>query len=71
MADKQEPIEGEIVRSELAVILDEQGVSPESQKALVEAFATKKPATRAKMSDRVLRMSCLRGEVGVLPWIHR
>ena len=37
MADTT-PIEGEIVRNELAVILDEQGVSPESQKTLVEAF---------------------------------
>lgn len=37
MADNT-PIEGEIVRNELAVILDEQGVSPESQKTLVEAF---------------------------------
>ena len=37
MADNK-PIEGEIVRNELAVILDEQGVSPENQKTLVEAF---------------------------------
>lgn len=37
MADNT-PIEGEIVRNELAVILDEQGVSPENQKTLVEAF---------------------------------
>ena len=37
MADTT-PIEGEIVRNELAVILDEQGVSPENQKTLVEAF---------------------------------
>lgn len=37
MADNT-PIEGEIVKNELAVILDEQGVSPENQKTLVEAF---------------------------------
>lgn len=37
MADNT-PIEGEVVKNELAVILDEQGVSPESQKTLVEAF---------------------------------
>ena len=37
MADTQ-PVEGEIVGGELAVILNEQGVSPESQKTLVEAF---------------------------------
>lgn len=38
MADKAKAIEGEVVSNELAVILDEQGVSPESQKTLVEAF---------------------------------
>jgi hypothetical protein len=37
MADNT-PIEGEVVSNELAVILNEQGVSPENQKTLVEAF---------------------------------
>lgn len=37
MADNT-PIEGEIVKNELAVILEKQGMSPESQKTLVEAF---------------------------------
>ena len=37
MADEK-PVEGEVVGNELTVILNEQGVSPESQKTLVEAF---------------------------------
>ncbi len=37
MADNK-PVEGEVVNSELTVILQEQGVSVENQKALVEAF---------------------------------
>lgn len=37
MADTK-PVEGEVVGNELAVILNEQGVSPENQKTLVEAF---------------------------------
>lgn len=37
MADNK-PVEGEVVGGELTVILNEQGVSQDSQKALVEAF---------------------------------